>query len=105
MPLNGTLHDLFHVTLDGRGGFHLHALDNPQGVSGLGEMTGTTYRATGATKVSINGNVGFELTYVDNFHIIGQGGGSKFWVKVLTHVTINANGTSTAAVDHESFTC
>src|SRR5438093_1495194 len=34
VDLSGNLHDLFHVTLDGNGGFHLSVEDSPQGIVG-----------------------------------------------------------------------
>lgn len=103
--LSGSLHDLFHVTLDSHGGFLLVVLDNPQGVTGLGQTTGTKYQATGSTRLSFYGSVGFTLTYNDNFLIIGQGTGDKLRVKVRLHLTVNANGTLTSVADNESVTC
>src|SRR3954463_15072342 len=44
--LTGTLHDLFHITFDNAGGLHVKALDNPQGISGVGLTSGAKYQAT-----------------------------------------------------------
>jgi hypothetical protein len=103
--LTGTLHDLFHITLDNSGGFHLKGQDNPQGVSGTGETTGDKYQATGVTKFEFNGKVGFEQTFVNNLHIIGQGNGNNLLVHETIHVTVHADGTVTAFVDNVSIEC
>src|SRR5215510_11114323 len=39
VELTGNLHDLFHVTLNARGGFRASFVDNPQGISGTGFTT------------------------------------------------------------------
>jgi hypothetical protein len=105
VALSGTLHDLFHITLDGNGGFHSKFHVNPQGVSGIGETTGTKYQGTGVTQGTFNGQVGFETSFVNNFRIIGQGPGNNFLVHENFHVTINANGTVTAFVDNFRVEC
>src|SRR5258708_20352837 len=55
VALSGTLHDLFHVTFDGRGGFHLDVHDNPQAVSGVGLTTGDKYQGTGLPRPNTQG--------------------------------------------------
>jgi len=106
--LSGTLHDVFHITVDSRGGLHLTTHDNPQGVRGVGLASGTRYRGTGVTRSGINvGRVGspFTLTFVNNFRIIGQGPGNNFLVHDNFHVTVNANGAVTALVDNFTIDC
>lgn len=106
--LSGSLHDLFHITLDNTGGFHLSQSDNPQGVSGVGLTTGAKYQATGITRSSA-----FEAapvfpiveTFVNNFRIIGQGPDNNFLVHEDAHVTVNADGTLTSFHDNFSITC
>jgi len=105
VDLSGNLHDLFHVTFDGRGGFHLQLLDNPQGVSGTGETTGAKYQGTGVTRSSFNGLVGSTETFVNNFRIIGMGPNNDFVVHENVHVTVNPDGTVTSSVDNFSATC
>jgi hypothetical protein len=105
VTLSGSLHDLFHVTLDGAGGFRVVFLDNPQGVSGTGLTTGAKYQATGVTRDTFGGRVGSVETFVNNFRIIGAGPGNNFMVHENLHVTVNANGTLTAFVDNFSATC
>ena len=105
VELTGNLHDLFTVTFDGRGGFHLSVLDNPQGISGTGFTTGAKYQGTGETRFHFNGTVGFEETFVNNFKIIGQGSGNNFLVHENFHITVNANGTVTSFHDNFSVEC
>jgi hypothetical protein len=105
VALSGTLHDLFHITFDGSGGFHLKFHDNPQGLSGTGLTTGDKYQATGVTQSQFTGKVGSEETFINNFRIIGQGTGNNFLLHENYHVTVNANGTLTAFVDNFRLEC
>jgi hypothetical protein len=105
VELTGSLHETFHVTFDGRGGFHISVIDNPQGISGTGLTTGAKYQGTGETRDGFNGVVGFEETFVNNFKIIGQGPGNNFLVHDNLHITVNANGTLTVSIDNFSVEC
>lgn len=104
VDLSGSLHTLISDTVNGNnvsGYFHFQ----PQGVSGTGETTGDKYQATGVTQQSFktslqNGQA--NLTFVNNFRIIGQGPGNNFLVHETSHFTINADGTTT--VTHDNFT-
>ena len=105
VELTGNLHDLFHVTFTANGGLTLKTIDNPQGISGTGQTTGVKYQGTGETSDVVNGKVGYEETFTNNFRIIGQGPGNNFLVHENYHVTVNANGTLTAFVDNLSVDC
>ena len=103
--LSGTLHVLFHTTIDNQGGFHAKFHFQPQGISGTGLVTGAKYQATGVTQGTDNGKVGFESTFVNNFKIIGQGPGNNFLIHENFHFTVNANGEVTAFVDNIRIEC
>jgi hypothetical protein len=108
VDLSGTLHDVFHTTLQANGSFHVTGHANPQGVIGIGETSGDKYHGTGVTLFHVNGTArGFPFTFtsVNNFRIIGPGPGNNFLVHENTHVTVNANGTMTAFVDNFKVTC
>jgi hypothetical protein len=108
VTLSGNLHDLFHVTFDGSGGLTIKFLDNPQGVSGVGETTGAVYHGTGQTQETFHFSGvsdSFSDTFVNVFHIVGTGPGNDFFVREVFHVTVNANGTLAAFVDQFSVTC
>lgn len=98
--LTGTLHTLFTYTINDNnvsGKFQ----DQPQQVSGTGDVTGATYQGTGVTQEKFQGslqNGQYSETYVNNFRIIGQGSGNNYLVHETMHLTINANGDLT--VDH-----
>lgn len=104
VDLAGPLHTLVSVTSNGNnisGYFHFQ----PQGISGVGETTGETYHATGITEESFktafqNGQA--NLTFVNNFRIIGQKTGNNFLVHETLHITVNADGSIT--VSHDNFT-
>ncbi len=105
--LTGTLHVLITATANGNivSGKSLY---QPQGISGVGEVTGDTYRATGGTQTFFQGsliNGQYNTSYVNNFRIIGTGPGNNFLVHTITHLTVNANGDATATVDIDSIEC
>lgn len=101
----GTLHVLFHTTLDGSGGFHAKTHFQPQGVTGIGLATGDIYRGTGGFQDQLNGAVGEEYTLIDNFRLIGPGPDNNFLLHETFHLTVNANGVATAYVSNYSVEC
>src|SRR5215472_11354553 len=66
VELTGQLHDLFHITSDGRGRFHLKFHDNPQGLTGVGLTTGEQYQGTGVTEGESSFKIGFQSTFINN---------------------------------------
>jgi len=103
--LTGYLHVTFSQTFDNAGGVHVKMHANPQGISGIGQTTGDTYRGTGVSKTQFNLKVGEQSTIVDNFNIIGQGPGNNLLVHSTFHITVNANGNLTAWVDNSHSEC
>lgn len=107
VDLSGQLHTLITYAADGSkvaGYTHFQ----PQGISGVGETTGEKYHATGVTLESFGGslqNGQYNLTFVNNFRIIGQGPNNNFLEHETEHVTINADGTVTVFHDNFSATC
>jgi hypothetical protein len=107
VDLSGPLHTLISSTVNGNnvsGYFHFQ----PQGISGTGETTGDKYHATGVTSESFktslqNGQA--NLTFVNNFRIIGQGPGNNYLIHETMHVTINADGAVTVSHDNFSVDC
>ena len=105
--LEGTLHETYHLTMNGDK-FHLKIIDNPQGITGTGEVTGEKYQATGETQEEFNENFTnghFTDSYVNNFKIIGGGTGNNYLVHENYHMTVNANGTVTTTLDHLTIDC
>ena len=103
--LTGSLHILTTETFDSAGGVHGTLLFNPQGVSGVGSVSGVAYRGTGATLSTFTSTVGAVSTLVNNFRIVGAGGAATLQVHENVAVVVNANGTVTASVDHVVVTC
>jgi hypothetical protein len=107
VDLTGPLHTLISLTINGNnvsGKFHFQ----PQGISGIGETTGDKYQATGVTQETFktsfqNGQA--NLTFINNFRIIGQGPGNNFLVHESLHMKINADGTVTVFHDNFSIEC
>ena len=107
VDLAGSIHTLISFTINGNnvsGKFHTQ----PQGVAGTGETTGTHYSGTGVTQESFKNslqNGQANLTFVNNFRIIGQGPGNNFLLHETLHFTINADGTMTVFHDNFSADC
>src|SRR5215813_14493898 len=107
VTLNGNLHVLISTTVNGN---HISSDMHfqPQGITGVGSVSGDKYQGTGITRFSFEADVAgfpFIQTMVNNFKIIGQGSDDKFLVHENLHVTVNANGTVTASVDNFSAEC
>jgi hypothetical protein len=105
VTLSGSLHEVFHVTVNDAGHSTVKFFDQPQGVSGVGSVTGTKYQGTGVTQDIRTTRVGFEETFVNVFQMVGQGPGNNFAVHEKLHVTVNANGTVTTSRDPIETTC
>jgi hypothetical protein len=103
--LAGSLHILASATVDSAGGVHGMLVFNPQDVSGVGTVSGVSYRGTGATLSTFTAKVGAVSTLVNNFRIVGAGGADTLQVHENAVFVVNANGTLTASVDHVSVTC
>ena len=103
--ITGTIHDLFHITVDAAGGLHVKTHDNPQDVTGVGLTTGASYQGTGVTQQEFDVTAGEQDTFVDNFRIVGQGPGNNFLVHETFHLTVNANGDVTVVFDNLSVDC
>jgi hypothetical protein len=101
----GQLHELITFNMNAAGGVSGLMHFQPQGLTGIGMTTGLKYQGTGATTTSLSGNVGQQMTFVNNFRIIGQGPGNNLLVHENSHVTIDANGNVTASFDDLSIDC
>ena len=105
--LSGPLHTLISFTINGNnvsGYFHFQ----PQGITGTGETTGLQYQATGLTEQSFKSslqNGQANLTFVNNFRIIGQGPGNNYLGHETMHLTINADGTLPVSFDNLTVDC
>ncbi|HLE98494.1 MAG TPA: hypothetical protein VI540_01265 [Gaiellaceae bacterium] len=105
--LSGWLHTLVRSTVDQTGGIHFRRLSQPQGVTGIGLVTGATWQGTGATQSTTNvpAAAGFEDTFVNSFKIIGRGGAANYLVQATFHITVDATGALATAVAHATVEC
>ena len=103
----GNLHIMISYTENQNrisGTFHA----NPQGAK-LVDESGNTYSGTGvgmshfSEPVDENGSVSF--TTVDSFMFVGHGNTPRLGYKMVTHVTINANGTATVEFEKTQDLC
>jgi hypothetical protein len=100
VQLTGSIHVIIHMTEDGNDGFHFAYRDNPQGISGLGLISGARYQGTGGEKFSFNAkSLPYEETYVSNFRIIGTGKAGTLLFHENAHITINGTGHITVNFD------
>jgi hypothetical protein len=93
--LTGSL-NIISTTADGKTILQFH----PQGITGVGQTTHTTYRATGSTiYIAYHHNDDQTFTTVNNFNIIAtsKDGVSSIEHFVL-HTTVNAQGVITADI-------
>ena len=104
----GRLHALFRETVDANGGVHFGFHFQPMGLKATGLTTGDRYHATGVTQGSTSvgsGGLPISDTYINRFHLVGDGGAVTYYVRETIHVTFNANGELTAIVDNTEITC
>jgi hypothetical protein len=108
VTFSGQLHITNHVTTDASGGQHVKTHVNYQSVSGTGAPSGANYRVTTSSNETINDNgtnPQTELTSVQVVNLIGQGPVPNALLRVVIHVTINANGTTTSQVLETRIEC
>lgn len=105
--ISGRLHLLIIEQYDANGGIHYKFHGQPQGMTGIGLVSGNTWHATGLTQghTNVHSGLPFEDTYVNNYRIIGSGPGNNFLVHEVFHITVNANGDVTANVVNASVEC
>jgi hypothetical protein len=107
VEFSGSLHNLTTFTISGNhvsGTFH----SQPQGMSGVGVITGDKYQATGLSQYQFKGsfvNGQYEETYVANVNLIGRGSGNNYLFHETFHITINANGEVTTWFDKFTVDC
>lgn len=104
---SGTVHAVVSATVNGKN-VQTHSTFNPQGVTAVGQTTGTVYHATGVTEQDTKASVvdfPYVLTYVNRFFMISQGSGGNFKVSETVHITVDANGRITVFFDNLVITC
>ncbi len=104
----GYEHRTISMTADDAGGFHMHFINNWNGIRGVGLTTGRTYRATGITDVTQNVKPPFPVTMVVRQHLqwVSHGPASDAVGEALQVLTVNANGDVVVDQPYDfQFTC
>ncbi len=100
VAIQGTMHVTNTLTLDASGGYHLKSHVNYQDVSGTVALNGRTYRVSTTANETVNDSdsAQFETTVIQTIKLISQGPVPNFFVQVVFHITVNANGQTTSTV-------
>jgi hypothetical protein len=105
--IEGTQHTVAHTLIDANGGFHTEFHFNLQG-QGAGLDSGDKYVFKNVLNTLLNSTGPFTQTFAQTFKVTRQGSASAtddVQAKVLSHVTVNANGEVTAVVNEFEFVC
>jgi hypothetical protein len=106
--VTGTLHVLFHITVDDAGGMHVDIHDNPQGTTGVGLTSGTAYHAVGSAQVMSESNGPtdqMEISHQAVFGLISEGQAANFDFVAVVHSTVNAGGDVTVDLSEIRMEC
>jgi hypothetical protein len=108
IQLTGDLHMLIQVTEDADGGLHVRTHSQPQGVSGTGLSSGTTYRGVGVNQrvVYVPPESLLKVhTLVSRFYFVSEGPSENLLVSDTVHVTFNADHEPTVDFVHADIRC
>jgi hypothetical protein len=102
IDMSGTAHEALTIVFHEDGSVNATIADAGQGITGIGQSTGATYRVTGMGLLSIKSQVQqvgetFVMTFLDLTHLIrtgpgGQGSRSLWGAKFIQHLTITSTG-------------
>ena len=107
VTFQGNMHITNHYTTDADGGTHLKTHVNYQDVSGTGFPSGLNYRVRTTTNETVNDSDGpqTETTIITTIKLISQGPALNYFLHMVFHVTINANGQTTSTVTESRIEC
>jgi hypothetical protein len=95
IPMSGVEHASMQLSSDGNGGLRLRLHVNAQGVTGVGLVTGDTYRASGTTEETYEWTAagapdGYYLTY--SFNVTSPGATGNVVAHELMRMSFDAAG-------------
>ncbi|HYG79551.1 MAG TPA: hypothetical protein VD861_04145 [Pyrinomonadaceae bacterium] len=107
VTFQGNMHVTQHFTTDSGGGTHLKTHVNYQDVSGTGAPSGLNYTVRTTTNTMENDSDGpqSEVTMISTVKLISQGSALNYFLRLVFHVTVNANGQTTSTVDEAKVEC
>jgi len=104
--VTGTENSVSHITINPDGSFHTFARFNFQSVSAIGEITGNRYRGNGIYHWNLELTPGAApQTQLINLRLMGLGAATDIILRMISHVTVNADGTVTASFTDETIEC
>jgi hypothetical protein len=103
VTFNGVEHFVMSVTFNSSGGFQSFTKDNVH-VTATGDQ-GNSYEGNEEDNFTLNGRVGIVQTFPQTFSEISRGAAPNFELHMLTHVTVNANGTVTVFISTYTSSC
>jgi hypothetical protein len=103
----GEQHLVFNETSTANGHLNTKLHWNADDVTGVGQYTGFTYRATGVSQdhTITDADLPYTNTFINNYHVIGQGQATNADLHETVHVTVDADGNVTAWVTDYNFEC
>ncbi|MET0646834.1 MAG: hypothetical protein ABW208_09455 [Pyrinomonadaceae bacterium] len=107
VTFSGNMHVVNTMTTDASGGTHLKTHTNYQNVTGTGSPSGISYNVRTVSNEVINDNDGPQstATVISTVKLIAHGPALDFYLRIVLHVTVNANGQTTSNVQETSFEC
>lgn len=107
VTFSGTMHVVNTLTTDADGGTHLKTHTNYQDVTGTGTPSGITYRVKSVSNEVVNDNDGpqYNATVISTLRLNAQGPALNYFLRIVMHVTINANGETTTQTQEVSVEC
>ncbi len=101
VKLSGTIHLVSQTQRDGSVVGHF----NYQNVSGVGLTSATTYRASTVDTFRLEAPFPSDIHSVRSLRLISPGPEDDLLVRFLFHITVNANGETTAEVEDVNIKC
>jgi hypothetical protein len=107
VTLSGSLMALTHQTTSRDGLLHTYVKYNPANVSGVGSVTGATFRGTGVSGATTIQRPAGETTVmsIENFRLITAGPRNNVTFHLNLQLVIAPDGSITARVDNAVATC
>ena len=107
VTFSGNLHITNTMTTDANGGTHLKTHINYQNVTGTGTPSGSNYRVGTVSNEVINDADGPQssVTVISTVKLIAPGPLLKYFLRIVLHVTVNANGETTSTVEEMNVEC
>jgi hypothetical protein len=106
IALSGQLHMSFSITTNNNA-THIHSHANSQNISGIGLIDGSRYTLVIVNngEFNFNGVPPLELQSSSDSDLISQGSTPNLHVRLISHMTVNANGDVTVEFLKGSIVC